>query len=318
MKFIELKPIRETKEDYDRLESEILRALRQEIYLPLLKDLPQKRKVLLKNSREDLVDAIRSGQISFYRGRFRGKFNSQVSKEIKKLGGIWDKGSWKISLISLPIEIENTIRASVIQFEKAMERIDKKLSDADPAKIADSIRMEKIFSSHLWKVEKEFNKSITNLIVSPSLSPYQIKTISEEYSNNLKLFVKNFAEKEIKSLRAKIKEETFQGRRYEAVVLEIQKSYGVSHNKAKFLARQETNLLMTKFKKSRYIEAGVNKYKWGCVVGTVNHPVRPRHKVLEGRIFLWKEPPVTDNKGNRNNPGEDYNCRCFARPIVDF
>ena len=56
----------------------------------------------------------------------------------------------------------------------------------------------------------------------------------------------------------------------------IQKSYGVTANKAKFLARQETKLLTTTLKEVRYVDAGVTKYKWKSVTGTAAHPVRPR------------------------------------------
>ena len=34
--------------------------------------------------------------------------------------------------------------------------------------------------------------------------------------------------------------------------------------------------------------------------------VRTSHRMNEGRIFLWSDPPDT------GDPGEDYNCRCEA------
>lgn len=36
--------------------------------------------------------------------------------------------------------------------------------------------------------------------------------------------------------------------------------------------------------------------------------VRPSHAANEGQIFAWDDPPPT------GNPGEDYNCRCWAEP----
>lgn len=101
----------------------------------------------------------------------------------------------------------------------------------------------------------------------------------------------------------------------------IQDSYDVSANKAKLLALQETSLLMGKFKQVRYADSGVQEYRWGCVAGTKNHPVPPWHKALEGKIFRWDGPPITSKLGepvHRSNSGEDFNCRCFARPIVRF
>lgn len=38
--------------------------------------------------------------------------------------------------------------------------------------------------------------------------------------------------------------------------------------------------------------------------------VRTSHRVNDGRIFSWSEPPLT------GHPGEDYNCRCEAIPYI--
>ncbi len=111
---------------------------------------------------------------------------------------------------------------------------------------------------------------------------------------------------------------TSQGYRYETLVAEIQKSYGISQRKAKFLARQETSLLMSKFKQVRYQEAGSNEYIWDCVAGSSAHPVRHFHLLNRGKIFRWDTGAPINANGDRKNPGQDYNCRCFAKPIIRF
>ena len=107
------------------------------------------------------------------------------------------------------------------------------------------------------------------------------------------------------------------------------KSFGVSQRKAKFVGVQETGLLMAKFKEVRYKDAGIKKFIWTCVKGTPAHPVRHEHKILDGKIFVWDNPRELGKNGRPNpsglhkpgenkNPGEDYNCRCYAKPIVEF
>ncbi|MGH1455831.1 MAG: phage minor head protein [Alphaproteobacteria bacterium] len=39
--------------------------------------------------------------------------------------------------------------------------------------------------------------------------------------------------------------------------------------------------------------------------------VRDAHKGYDGQVFSWNNPP------EGGNPGEDYNCRCWADPIED-
>ena len=92
----------------------------------------------------------------------------------------------------------------------------------------------------------------------------------------------------------------------------------MSQRKAKFLASQETRLLTSKLKEVRYKDVGIDEYIWQTVKGTPEHPVRPMHKKLNGTKQRFSSPPITNEKGQRNNPGEDYRCRCVARPIVKF
>lgn len=319
MKQIELTPIKEKPEYWDEIEAKIIALFRAELYIPLVVELGVKQKVL-KNSIDDLVNAIKFGKITFYRGQFSGRFNASTSKELKRLGAQWDRKqrTWKIPQSSLPPDIKIAINAGEARFNQAVSRIDKKLASILPEELADQLKIEHIFDSTLFKVDKDLKKSLKNLTIAPELKSEQRKKIAKGWTDNMKLYIKDFTEKEISTLRKDVQKTVFEGGRYESMIKTIQKSYGVTQNKAKFLARQETSLLMTKFKETRYMDAGVKKYKWGTVAGSAAHPVRPMHKALEGKIFSWDNPPVTDDKGARNNPGQDYNCRCFARPIVDF
>lgn len=327
IKSIELPAIRETTEDYDEIEEKIKMLLRREIYLPLVRELGETKKVL-KNAIEDLLTAIQSGRIQFYRGVFSGKFNATISKELKAIGAKWEgkSATFKITQTALPIEVRNAVSMSASRFEQKLQSIDKKLSQFVPEEIAGKLNISQNFETALWKVEKEFKKTVKDLAIAPNLSKEQKKQIADEWQNNLKLYIKDFADKEIVKLRKDMQTTIFAGNRYESAIKTIQASYDVSVNKAKFLARQETNLLMSKFKQTRYEAAGIKEYKWRCVVGTPAHPTRERHKELsklsdEGKLFRWDDPPNTAGRGENpryNNPGQDYNCRCMARPVVKF
>lgn len=319
LKTRELRPIKETPEDFEAIEAEILKVLRQEIFLPLLRELGLGPSTL-KNAPSSLVDAIRSGRLTFYRGRFQGKLNATLTKELKALGAKWDRTEklFRIGLAELPDEIRAAVEASEVRFFRKLARIDEHLSKILLEKISGKFRLEKLFDATLWKADKDFEKTLEGITIAPKLTDTQRERIAAEYTNNLQLYIKDFTEKEVTELRQEMKKAVFAGNRYESAVKTIQARYGVTERKAKFLARQETSLMITKFKQTRYQEAGVNEYKWGCVVGSAAHPVRPMHKRLEGTIHTWDNPPIVDEKGNRKNPGQDYNCRCFAKPIVRF
>lgn len=315
--FKTLTPIRESPEDFEAIKKRLIEHFKKEIYLPLIKELKAPQDTL-KNSLEDLAGAIVAGRLRFHRGHFRGRFNSSLSKELKSLGAQWDRtqGSWKIPRSNLPPEIIAAIDAGETRFERVTKRIDQRLEEMLPAEIADRLKISDLFDKTLWKVEDQFKKSVKSISVAPQLTPDRARRISDEWSENMKLFIKDWTEKEIVSLRKEVKKSALTGSRYESLIGTIEKSYGVSTRKAQFLARQETSLMMTKYKETRYTEVGVNHYRWQCVSGTEAHPVRPMHRSLNGKIFTWDNPPVTSEDNIRNNPGQDFNCRCVAVPLV--
>ncbi len=328
IKEVELRPLRDNDEDYEAIEKRIRRLFREEIYLPIIKTFGVNKKVL-QNSMYDLLNAIQTGRIQYNRGTFSGRFNAAISKELKALGASWERktGTFKLPQSSLPLEVRNAISASEVNFAAKLTAIDRKLAQILPEKISTKLKIADLFDKTLWKVNGDFDASLKSLTISPQLTKNQTARIASEWQGNMELWIKDWTQKEIVKLRKDIGESIYAGNRHEAVVKIIQASHDVSINKAKFLARQETRLLLTKFKQTRYEDAGVDWYKWGIS----NHPIQAKnapyvkgqvrhdHGVLAGKKFRWDTPPITNTEtGARNNPGQDYNCRCFAIPIVDF
>lgn len=330
IKSVELRPLKDNDRDYEPIEKQIRKLWRKLFYDPLVRELGEKTRVLKNAKPRGLADAIKSGRIQFYRGEFSGRMSSSISKELKELGASWDAKTrtWKLPQSSLPIEIRNAISASAARFEQKLDGIDQTLAKILPEEIADSLNISDHFDATLWKVDRDFRGSLRNISIPPQISADQRKRISTEWSNNLKLPIKDWTQKEVVKLRKDIRESIYAGNRNEALVKIIQKSHQSSIKKAKFLARQETRLLLTKYKQVRYEEAGVNEYRWGIS----NNPIQPStsapyikgqvrhdHGMLAGKIFRWDTPPITNTlTGARNNPGQDFNCRCYAIPIVKF
>lgn len=327
-KVIELTPIRESKKDWDELELKLLDLFKREIYYPILRE-TQEPKTLIANAAgvgesTALVRAIGTGQVQFYRGTFTGKFSAAISRDLTKLGATFDRksGVWRIYRSQLPQQVQHAIDASTAAFQRSAAKIDEKLAQILPAEIADRLKIDKLFSDTIKKTERSFRASVRGITIAPELTNPEIERLAKEWSSNMKLFVKKFTEEHTQDLRAQVQKSVYAGNRREFLAKEIQKSFNVSANKAKFLARQETNLLMSKFKQVRYQSAGITEYKWVNVTGSPAHPVRPAHKELgdrskKGETFNWNKPPLKTKSGMKN-PGEDYNCRCTAVPVVRF
>ena len=94
----------------------------------------------------------------------------------------------------------------------------------------------------------------------------------------------------------------------------VQERLGVAERHAAFIARDQVAKLNSALTESTQRAAGVTHYRWRS---SNDQRVRPMHHALDGSIHAWNDPPVTNEDGDRNNPGEDYQCRCVAIPVLD-
>ncbi len=344
-----LAPVTGLTDEFAELEKAIIRAFHSALYTPLLKALGVKgarltnaKKDEPKAARDAVVDAISRDQIytvvgKVYGGREpavefwspQGTFDAKVSKTLKALGAKWNakNGTFRIFQRDLPPDyLRKITEAGAVARGEASGRIEDVLSRLDdqirqflPAEIAGKIDSKRMFESSLWKTDRKIDNTLRSISVLPKLTPERTEKIATEWRDNLNLWITDFADEEIPRLRDKIQDHVMSGGRKEDIVKTLQASFGITKRKAHFLARQETNLLMAKFKESRYADAGIHEYQWRCVTGSPKHPVRPAHKSLDGKVFRFDSPPATTAPGEpqrRNNPGEDFNCRCTAVPVV--
>ena len=107
------------------------------------------------------------------------------------------------------------------------------------------------------------------------------------------------------------------GQRYPAIAKRIQTELGnVTKSRAITIARTETARTRSNFTEARAKAIGSTHYRWHTVG---DGSVRRSHSELDGKVFSWNDPPITDyGKGGtpiRSHPGCVFNCRCWAEPI---
>lgn len=264
-----------------------------------------------------LEQAISEGRVYFNDGRLYGKFNASVSKELMALGAKYSSylKSWSLPAgAALPAGIQMAIAAADARSAKATRAV---LYALDNINLIDDRTPEELkeqYGKAVWRMNEQFLATTRTIAIAPELTPAQHKIITDEWAENLDLYIRGWAEEAILDLRQTVQANTLRGQRAENLVKEIQKTHAVSKTKAKFLARQETSLLMSKMRETRYGDLGLVEYKW---TGADDERERPDHRLLNGKIFRFDQPPVTNRAtGARNNPGEDYGCRCLAVPVL--
>lgn len=94
----------------------------------------------------------------------------------------------------------------------------------------------------------------------------------------------------------------------------LEREYGISWRHAMLIARDQTAKLNGQISRKQQEDAGVKEYVWYTAM---DQRVRDRHRELHGRKFRWDDPPEVA-PGRRCHPGEDYQCRCIARPVFEL
>lgn len=89
---------------------------------------------------------------------------------------------------------------------------------------------------------------------------------------------------------------------------EIRDLGGVTENRAKFIARDQSSKINAALTQARHEELGIKKYRWST---SGDERVRDSHAENDGKIFSYDQPPET------GHPGQDFNCRCVAIPVLD-
>ena len=177
----------------------------------------------------------------------------------------------------------------------------------DPASLKPGIT---VIANQVSNKEKtEFRRVIgitsKELGVSTRLRQFQVENIS---------YIKSLAGKQIQDVDAILVEAEAGAWRVEALSAQLQHSFGVTKSKGDLLARDQTLSLNGQLTQIRQTNAGITQYVWTT---SNDERVRPSHADLEGTVQDWATPPVIDDDGRTGHPGDDYQCRCTAFPILD-
>lgn len=320
-----LRPMTLQDEYFSTIEEEIQALFNRIIYAPLFLILGAKYPQELQNDKSlpALSSAIKGGAVWYDSAQFKGSFNSAISKELRSIGARWNpKGkTWSLSRTEVPPQVQMALAGAEGRFRAIQTDMFDALDSMQPATtIAKHSKTVKEYDRTIKSMDTNWRKTLSpaakSISIPANLTETQREVIAKEWGQNLDIYIKDWAEQNILELRTKIQDNALTGGRAESMEKLIIENYGVSRRKAKFLARQETALLMSKFQETRYSGAGITEYKWS---GANDERERKDHRILNGKVFRFDQPPVTNRKtGARNNPGGDYGCRCVAIPIAPF
>jgi len=306
--------------DFDRYSAPIAKAiygmLYKEIFAPLFAILKDTE---VRNTKTmALEEALKSGRLQYVDDFFIGPLNASISKELRAIGAVYNKvrKAYKLERANLPASLLSAIAEANLIAKEKLRKVNEFLSSIEGKKLA-LPELDPFFQNTITGLNKQFHtttKSLTGQDLEVPLAKRFEEDLKKAYVQNLDLYINKWQDEQILKLREKVFKNVQSGFRAEKLATDIQYEKNVSFNKAKFLAKQETSLMVSKYRQLRYEEVGVRKYIWST---SHDDRVRKRHRELDRKIFRFDQPPVTDlHTMARNNPGEDYGCRCVAIPVL--
>lgn len=306
--------------DFDHYSAPVAKAiyfvLLQEIFKPLF-DILQEKEV--RNSKAiNLIQALKSGRIQYVDGLFIGLLNSWISKELRGIGARYNKTrkAYSLDRAALPPDLIVAVSEANLIAKEKLKKVDDFLKAIEDRKLA-LPNLSPFFDKTFDGLNTQFQKTtgkLTGKDIEIPMSERVKEQITEAYTKNLDFYIDKWQKEQVLKLRLQVSKNVQAGFRAEKLIEQIQQEKKISYNKAKFLAKQETSLMVSKYRQIRYEEVGVRKYIWST---SKDERVRASHKVLQGRVFRFDQPPVTDlHTMQRNNPGEDFGCRCVAIPVL--
>jgi SPP1 gp7 family putative phage head morphogenesis protein len=125
--------------------------------------------------------------------------------------------------------------------------------------------------------------------------------------------IKSLAGQELEEIRGLLGKAEAGAWRVEELRKEILGRFDVTRSKADLLARDQVLKLNGQLAQVRQQNAGITEYVWST---SGDERVREFHQDLDGTTQRWDSPPVVSEDGRTGHPGDDYQCRCVAVPIL--
>ena len=276
-----------------------------------------------------LIDAVRSGRISYANGVFSGKFSAEISRQLRSIGAKFDKEekTYRVAPKEIPLSLRGVLSDAKSRSEALHLAIEKRTVEI-AANVASSpslgLRLEAFTRKLLKNLDAQFResieiaateqKAIEFVATPPDFTEGTVADVREMLTENLTLSIKDFTEEETLKIRELAEENWVAGGRVNRLKEIIEERFGVSERKARFLARQETSMIASEFARARAQEIGSTEYVWFT---RHDDRVRPEHQARNGKTFQWDDPPYDSDIHEHVNPGMAYGCRCAARAVLN-
>ena len=304
------------------VEAEIAGYLAETIYEPLMGILDSEGLRTNENKEHSAVwDAIMAGTLWYAAGVFTGVFDATVSRELRAMGAKFTANGFVLPIDEIPISLRGALAMSTSRSRTLHQAIQATLDEMQKNVLIAVTGM--LFSDIVDKITEDLQGQLVRTVSAEASLPTLSKTpqglieaLKEGLTGEMGRAIKQSALEQINHLRAKILDNLQNGGRTDRLAQLIRAHFDVAKRQARFIAEYGTGQLVSDFRKTSYEALGSTEYVWDT---SHDEKVRADHRALDRRVFSWSHPPIADRAtGFRGHPGHAANCRCSARPIINF
>lgn len=209
------------------------------------------------------------------------------------------------------------VQAQILRYlEPHIEAYARTRTDALPSRFSFTVdpgELDRIFG----RVEKANEAKQKKLIGIKTQIPK--KMLANFRKMNVGL-IRSLADDQLNQISDILDEGFKSDKRVETIRKEIQERFSVARSKADLLARDQVLKLNADMAQERQRAAGITEYVWSSSSddSSSDERVREMHAALDGTRQSWDDPPETNEDGDTNHPGQDYQCRCVAIPVLPW
>lgn len=165
-------------------------------------------------------------------------------------------------------------------------------------------KSELIYNSLMREISQGIGRDINAQILSNAAL---IKTLPSDTAQKV---VRDIADMAFSGLRS-------------TTIADVIKSKTAQHSRAsaRLIARTEVSKTQTALTRARAENLGLGWYVWRTAQDGLR--VRSSHRIMEGVLVRWTDPPSPELLDGQPSvgyyhPGEIWNCRCYAEPLIDI
>ena len=216
------------------------------------------------------------------------------------------------------MRLMNRVKSGRVPVEQAMREFvfSKEADEYIDSAIEKMIQEQRIGSARSWKemarrrsaIGKEIYEYIqTEMQGSVGRRVAEMVSENSQYIKTLPAQWADYASKQAFRM-------TMEGKRPEEIEAELRKVIPEHMQKnLKTIARTESAKANAAIAQARAEDIGIPCYIWRTCK---DERVRASHRRMEGVVCFWNNPPSPEGQGFYH-PGNIYNCRCYAEPILD-